>query len=137
MAFLRTVLRCNLSRKYGINFNNILQQNGKLNVSLYQLALRSSIASTQAQTNTTVPGREPLDITFEDSKAAFKSKTTWELYRAYLVYTICSFESIVEHNMKVRIIFKSSAQLHPGPALAVPVQFAKTALLFDQSKCSF
>lgn len=47
------------------------------------------------------PLRDPLDVSFNDPIAAFKSKTTWELVRAYMVYTICSSEKVVEHNMKV------------------------------------
>lgn len=47
------------------------------------------------------PQRDPLDVSFNDPIAAFKSKTTWELTRAYLVYMICTSEKIVEHNMTV------------------------------------
>ncbi|XP_065363706.1 proline dehydrogenase 1, mitochondrial isoform X2 [Calliphora vicina] len=47
------------------------------------------------------PQRDPLDVSFNDPIAAFKSKTTWELVRAYLVYIICSSEKLVEHNMKL------------------------------------
>ncbi|KAM7346725.1 proline dehydrogenase slgA isoform 1-T1 [Cochliomyia hominivorax] len=47
------------------------------------------------------PQRDPLDVSFNDPIAAFKSKTTWELIRAYLVYVICSSEKLVEHNMKL------------------------------------
>ncbi|XP_073832748.1 proline dehydrogenase slgA isoform X3 [Musca autumnalis] len=47
------------------------------------------------------PQRDPLDVGFNDPVAAFKSKTTWELVRAYLVYMICSSEKLVEHNMKL------------------------------------
>lgn len=49
------------------------------------------------------PQRDPLDVSFNDPIAAFKSKTTWELIRAYLVYVICSSEKLVEHNMKVSL----------------------------------
>ncbi|XP_017143454.1 proline dehydrogenase 1, mitochondrial isoform X1 [Drosophila miranda] len=45
------------------------------------------------------PQRDPLDVGFNDPVAAFKSKTTWELVRAYMVYMICSSEKLVEHNM--------------------------------------
>lgn len=45
---------------------------------------------------------DPLDLKFNDPIAAFKSKTTMELLRAYVVYQMCSIEYIVEHNMKVR-----------------------------------
>lgn len=52
------------------------------------------------------PLRDPLDVSFNDPIAAFKSKTTWELVRAYMVYTICSSEKVVEHNMKVSAAIK-------------------------------
>lgn len=47
------------------------------------------------------PQRDPLDVSFNDPIAAFKSKTTWELIRAYLVYTVCSIEPVVENNLKL------------------------------------
>lgn len=45
--------------------------------------------------------KDPLDTGFADPNAAFKSKTTWELVRAYLVYVMCSSNYLVEHNMQV------------------------------------
>ncbi|GAB0099273.1 Proline dehydrogenase [Sergentomyia squamirostris] len=45
--------------------------------------------------------RDPLDVRFADPLAAFKSKTTFELLRAYLVYVICSSSYLVEHNMQL------------------------------------
>lgn len=45
--------------------------------------------------------KDPLDTSFNDPMAAFKSKTTFELIRAYFVYFLCSSEYLVEHNMKV------------------------------------
>lgn len=59
----------------------------------------SSAASTSNDSKQ--PQRDPLDVSFNDPIAAFKSKTTWELIRAYFVYIMCSSESLVEHNMKV------------------------------------
>lgn len=47
---------------------------------------------------------DPLDLKFNDPIAAFKSKTTFELIRAYLVYQMCSIEYVVENNMKVRCV---------------------------------
>ncbi len=46
--------------------------------------------------------RDVLDTSFNDPYAAFKSKTTYELIRAYFVYMLCSSEYLVENNMKVR-----------------------------------
>lgn len=45
--------------------------------------------------------KDPLDTSFNDPTAAFKSKTTFELVRAYFVYMLCSSEYLVENNMKV------------------------------------
>ncbi|XP_055695182.1 proline dehydrogenase 1, mitochondrial isoform X2 [Lutzomyia longipalpis] len=47
------------------------------------------------------PQRDPLDVRFSDPHAAFKSKTTFELIRAYLVYLVCSSSYLVEHNMQL------------------------------------
>lgn len=59
------------------------------------------------------PGKkDPLDTSFNDPIAAFKSKTTFELMRGYLVYLICSSETLVENNMKVSLIGIWVARLH-------------------------
>lgn len=52
--------------------------------------------------------KDPLDTSFNDPIAAFKSKTTFELIRGYLVYLICSSETLVENNMKVSPRLESS-----------------------------
>lgn len=49
------------------------------------------------------PSRDPLDVSFNDPVAAFKSKTTWELVRAYMVYVMCSSEYLVDNNQKVSL----------------------------------
>lgn len=48
-----------------------------------------------------VAPKDPLDTTFNNAKDSFKSKTTWELVRGYLVYTICSSQYLVDNNLKV------------------------------------
>ena len=45
---------------------------------------------------------DPLDLTFLNHEAAFKSKTTWEVMRAYIVFQLCSIKPLVQHNEKVR-----------------------------------
>ncbi|EFN64404.1 Proline oxidase, mitochondrial [Camponotus floridanus] len=50
---------------------------------------------------------DPLDLQFNDPIAAFKSKTTMELMRAYVVYQMCSIEYIVENNMKFMKLTKA------------------------------
>lgn len=54
--------------------------------------------------------KDPLDTSFNDPIAAFKSKTTFELIRGYLVYMICSSETLVENNMKVS--YRINADFH-------------------------
>uniref|UniRef100_A0A4Y0BKW6 Proline dehydrogenase n=1 Tax=Anopheles funestus TaxID=62324 RepID=A0A4Y0BKW6_ANOFN len=55
----------------------------------------------QQDNNPSTPERDPLDVSFNDPHAAFKSKTTFELIRAYFVYVLCSSEFLVENNMKL------------------------------------
>lgn len=50
------------------------------------------------------PRRDPLDLTFANPEAAFKSKTTWEVLRALIVYQLCSSSYLVDNNMKVNCI---------------------------------
>lgn len=58
-------------------------------------------------TKTAVPSdskrRDPLDLSFNNAEAAFRSKTTLQVLRAYLVFTLCSSNYLVENNMKVSI----------------------------------
>ena len=42
-----------------------------------------------------------LDLTFEDSKTAFKSKTTLELMRGLLVFQLCSINFLIENQKTV------------------------------------
>uniref|UniRef100_A0A1W7R9X5 Proline dehydrogenase n=1 Tax=Hadrurus spadix TaxID=141984 RepID=A0A1W7R9X5_9SCOR len=45
--------------------------------------------------------RDPLDLTFEDTKSAYKSKKTWELFRAYFVLKMTQFDYLVENHQKL------------------------------------
>lgn len=126
MAFLRSVSRCNLvSRQITssrielsrVETRNLLNKN-ELSRCLSSAASfppannksgsdgnkkNVILSSGREQSTTTAIGqRDPLDTGFADPKAAFKSKTTFELIRAYVVYTLCSSEFLVDNNMKVR-----------------------------------
>jgi proline dehydrogenase len=116
MAFLRAVIRSSVYRKFGISGHHLNEQ-GQNSVrvkfsippaSVGCNILKSTHAASAIGYDATVEGkssqhpRDPLDLTFEDHVAAFKSKTTWEILRAYIVYTTCSSEYLVEHNMTVR-----------------------------------
>lgn len=125
MAFLRSVIRCSVHRKYGLFISSCNHPSSSASVRnhrriifdvVQQTALKSTAASSSsiggvvkdanAASRNNAP-RDPLDITFEDAKAAFKSKTNLELIRAYVVYTLCSFETLVDNNMKLMKLAKA------------------------------
>jgi hypothetical protein len=39
----------------------------------------------------------------QDHSAAFKSKTTWEVLRALMVFQVCGINVVVDNNEKVRV----------------------------------
>ncbi|XP_014239972.1 proline dehydrogenase 1, mitochondrial-like [Cimex lectularius] len=45
--------------------------------------------------------KDVLDVSFNNAEAAYRSKTTWEVFRALIVYTMCSFNYLVENNMGI------------------------------------
>lgn len=106
MAFLRAFLRCNTFNNRRIifgRFHNIKQF--QTTTVFKSTATGAAIVDEPTATNTTntiqSSPRDPLDSSFEDAIAAFKSKTMWELVRAYMVYQLCSVNYIVENNMKL------------------------------------
>ncbi|XP_017963094.1 proline dehydrogenase 1, mitochondrial isoform X4 [Drosophila navojoa] len=72
-----------------------------------QVSVADRTQHVQSKEEGVKPQRDPLDVSFNDPIAAFKSKTTWELARAYLVYMICSSEKIVEYNMTLLKVARS------------------------------
>ncbi len=44
---------------------------------------------------------DKLDLSFLNHEAAFKSKSTWEVLRALLVFQMCSIGTLVDNNEKV------------------------------------
>lgn len=86
-----------------------INEHQRRSAAMSTLAATKPAAASSATTTTSVqnskdpkPQRDPLDVSFNDPIAAFKSKTTWELIRAYFVYLMCSSEYLVENNMKVK-----------------------------------
>ena len=49
-----------------------------------------------------IKSNSDFDLNFDNTREAFKSKTTSELIRALLVLKLCSFDLIVNNNSKVR-----------------------------------
>ncbi|KAK1138053.1 hypothetical protein K0M31_002541 [Melipona bicolor] len=109
MAFLRTVPRCSAGKKLRkclplpVGF---VENVTKPSVQLVQVHDREYTGGSTADVKPAPPRQiDPLDLKFNDPVAAFKSKTTKELLRAYIVYQLCSIEYIVENNMKVSRYF--------------------------------
>lgn len=86
---------------------NQLQQRRFRSVAATASASGIHVAKQQQQNNPSSPQRDPLDVSFNDPNAAFKSKTTFELIRAYFVYVLCSSEFLVENNMKLMKLTKA------------------------------
>lgn len=132
MAFLRSVARCNslVSKKLasnncirsGIDIGNNNSRAELLANHRYYIELRrelktlcnNALSASSTATTKRVPSppppaatspvvKDPLDVSFNDPHSAFKSKTTWELIRAYVVYLMCSSNYLVDNNMKVII----------------------------------
>ena len=55
--------------------------------------------------------KDELDLTFLNHHAAFKNKTTWEVFRAYMVFQLCSIRYLVDNNEMVSIIFSDGFEL--------------------------
>jgi len=45
--------------------------------------------------------RDNLDLSFNDARQAYRSKSTWEILRAWVVFKLCSVDYLVENNAKV------------------------------------
>lgn len=122
MAFLRVAARWPASCKFacatpGLHGHALDPPGTALRSGFLPLTTSSAVAKSSAATTaeavrggsqTLGSRRDPLDASFDDAHAAYKSKTTWEILRAYIVYTLCSSNYLVENNMKVRIAQSAS-----------------------------
>lgn len=119
MALLRALIRYSVSKKYGtgVSIHNLTLHGGKSSrIRLFlplqncnQIALKSAAAGAIDDSSLTEKQssfgsrRDPLDTGFADPKSAFKSKTTFEVLRAYIVYQLCSINYLVDHNAQVSV----------------------------------
>ena len=53
--------------------------------------------------------RDPLDLTFSNTKEAYKSKTTGELTRALLVLKLSSYAFLINNHKRVREVKRSQS----------------------------
>ncbi|XP_037050061.1 proline dehydrogenase 1, mitochondrial isoform X3 [Bradysia coprophila] len=130
MAFLRSVTRWNSFVSKKIHLQSSADINAKFSRSQLLASHRyynelkrelntrfnSSIASATTahkpqpkagQDGKGVSPKDPLDLSFNNPNAAFKSKTTGELLRAYIVYLLCSSTYLVDNNLKLMKVFKA------------------------------
>ncbi|KAL0267260.1 UNVERIFIED_CONTAM: hypothetical protein PYX00_009582 [Menopon gallinae] len=122
MAFLRAVIKYSGIRNKFISLKSQLLNENSSNFLRTLISVKKNptngtpahAASTQAsstpstspvapepETETKSPPRDELDLSFNDSEAAFKSKTTGEILRAVIVYQLCSIDFLVEYNMEI------------------------------------
>ena len=50
-----------------------------------------------------LPAEQQLDLTFSDSKTAFRSKTNFELLRGYLVFQLCGVKFLLDNQKMVKL----------------------------------
>lgn len=89
--------------------NRILVNSSRLGLGQNYIPLRpSTTAATSNVTKTNgdevVRRKDPLDLSFGNAEAAFRSKSSLEILRAYVVFSLCSSNYLVENNLKVNQI---------------------------------
>ena len=110
-AMISNVCRLRTNRIYAVRRNNLV-----LNQTFNRTSVRSKASaatvgingnqkvvfesSGQASHGPEAP-KDPLDLSFSNTKEAYKSKATFELIRAWFVLKLSSYNFIIEHNAKV------------------------------------
>lgn len=67
----------------------------------------ATVVGTETTDETEKFQKDELDLTFENTKSAYKSKTTWELIRALTVLKLSTIDYLVENNQKVSSYFQN------------------------------
>lgn len=111
MALLRVFHKQNVAKKVLYLKNNsksflIFEQAFQNNFPVVYYSSSSSgnrvqVTQKKHASQSATPVRDPLDLSFANPEAAFKSKTTWEVLRAYIVYQLCSSSFLVDNNIQV------------------------------------
>lgn len=106
MAFMKLIDHKGIANVYHKNRNTcyLTKNHNKIASFSNSSTARSTVTSATAVKHVAeaeAPRRDPLDLSFANPEAAFKSKTTWEVLRAYIVYQLCSSSYLVDNNMKV------------------------------------
>lgn len=99
IAICRNVIFSNRSGSKCLMKHWKFQHNLKFRL-LSNQTINQSVTGSNVDNQTKSPF-DKLDLTFTDSKEAYKSKKTSELIRAYLVLKLSSFDYIVLNHDKV------------------------------------
>lgn len=54
--------------------------------------------------------KDPLDLTFSNTKQAYKSKTTLELVRALIVLKLSSYDILIDNHAKVSLVLEKQSK---------------------------
>ena len=94
------------SARRQLYLNTNLQRNVKLNPSLRNSTIATPLevySDWEVGPNIKDPCYETVDLSFENTAEAYKSKSNFEIVRALLVFNLCSIRPLVDHNKEVRI----------------------------------
>ena len=89
--------------------SNTLRRNVRLHSNFNVQQRYASTATTGTGNNNPVPDsaklkiRDELDLSFNDARQAYRSKSTLEIMRAWVVFKLCSINALVENNEKVSV----------------------------------
>jgi len=84
-----------------INKNKLLIGKRYVGNSATTTSVSERIESSSTSRPTPPPVREPLDLSFSNTRDAYKSKTTNQLLRALLVLKLSSYDFLVHNHSKV------------------------------------
>ena len=90
-----------------------LKTNLTRNVSIYPKTKNPTVAAPfgvysdwELAANIKDPCYDTVDLSFENTAEAYKSKTNFDIARALLVFNLCSIRPVVENNKQVRLHVK-------------------------------
>ena len=84
-----------------ISLARIFSQSGNRHLFLHQLTQTANDWTLRCPVRAYSSSKENLDIDFSDTKKGFQAKSTFALYRAFLVFQSCQFRFIVSNAEKL------------------------------------
>ena len=85
-----------------LHFSHVGRSKFTSTKSLYQESMAADGDTATKHTNSTGDQQHSLDLSFCNSKEAYRSKTTAEIARGLFVFNMCSIPFLVNHNKTVR-----------------------------------